>query len=1611
MKKLFTILAILVGFNFSYAQPVGGTINPTNTTVCSGTNSAILTLSGHTGTIIWQLSTNSGASWAAAGSTTTTFAYLNLTTTTWYRCQLTVAGFPVAFSSIAVVTVDAASAGTVSGAATVCSGINSGTLTLAGTFTAINYWETSTTGGASWTNIGNAGSSSVAYTNTTTTTAYRANVTNGTCPAANSTSATITVNPTSVGGTTAGAATECAGSNSGTLTLNSYTGTIVWQVSTNGGVSWAAAGSTANTFNYLNLTQTSDYRAVVTSGVCPADNSTPVTITVIPPSVGGAISGAASVCASGNSGTLTLSGHVGTIVQWEASTDGGSTYSNIGNAGSITLNYTNVPVTTMYRVLIQSGGCTSIYSGTSTITVSPATVGGTTSGSATECANSNSGTLTLIGNTGTIVWQLTTNGGVSWANAGSTTNTFNYLNLGVTTEYKAVVTSGSCPADNSTSVMVTVIPASVGGTIAGGGVTVCASANSGSLTLSGNTGSIVRWESSTDGGSTWSNIANTTATQPYSALTVTTTYRTLVQSGACPSIYSATSVITVSPASAGGATSGATSVCDGTNSGTLTLSGSSGTIAWQSSVDGGVTWASAAGSTNSIFYNFSNILQTTDYRAVVTSGGCSAANSTSVTVTVTPSSAGGAVAGASTVCAGANSGNLALNGHIGSVVRWESSTDGGSTWSNIANTTATHAYSTLTVTTTYRAFVQSGGCTGAYSGNSMITVTPASVGGTATGSASACAGTNSGSITLSGYTGTILRWQQSTDGGVTWTTALTTSSPIYNYSNIAVTTEFRANVQSGSCSVENSSNATITIFPVSISGTIAPVTTTVCSGANYGILTLSGHTGNIVRWEKSIDNGTTWANIANTTDTISYLNLTVKTIYRALVQSGACTAKYTTVNGTININLNTVGGTASASDTVCSGSNSGTLQLTGYIGGVIRWQQSTDGGVTWANAAGTTASPIYNYSNLTATTNFRANIQSGSCLVANSTEAIITVFPISVGGVASSNATVCSGFNNGTLVLAGHTGNVVRWEKSIDNGFSWTNIVNTTDTISYTNITVKTLYQALVQSGACNAKYSTSNQAGIPYTTITVNAASVGGTVSGTDTICSGSNSGSLILSGYVGAIQRWQFSTDGGVSWTNVTPNNTTAVLNYANITTTTSYRAVVQNGNCPTANSADATITVLPLSAGGILSPASFNACSGTNSGTIVLSGHSGNVLNWQSSTDGGVTWTAITNTVTTQNFINISTTTKYRAIVQNGQCTPAYSAISTINVFPATVGGSVAGSDTVCTGSNNGSLTLTGFTGTILKWEFSIDGGLTWNPTIPADSTAILNYTNLAVTTMYRAVLQSGSCSTANSTVGTILVNPASVGGTILGINVVCDSLTSGTLILSGNTGSVLNWQYSTNGGITWATVTNTTNNYSFSNIKTTTLFRVNVKSGVCTGATSATFTISVASPANAAYSVLINGPTVTFNNTSTSNNGTSSWNFGDGTTSALTSPVHTYTANGTYTVQLVVSDSCGGDTITQAVIITGVGISELAYNNHNVSVYPNPFNHTATIEMKFEPTASTFKLMDLYGNEVRSISVARGTKMLKLERGDLPAGIYFYQIQSSDETIATGKIVMQ
>src|SRR5207249_70902 len=139
---------------------------------------------------------------------------------------------------------------------------------------------------------------------------------------ATSTVATVTVSPTSVGGTATAAASTVCSNSATTITLNGFTGSIQWQKRTGTSAFANITGQTSPTLNTSNLVTTTDFRATVTSGTCPSSVSSTNTVTVSPASKGGtATASPAALCNSGSS-SISLTNQTGNIVNWQSSLDG-----------------------------------------------------------------------------------------------------------------------------------------------------------------------------------------------------------------------------------------------------------------------------------------------------------------------------------------------------------------------------------------------------------------------------------------------------------------------------------------------------------------------------------------------------------------------------------------------------------------------------------------------------------------------------------------------------------------------------------------------------------------------------------------------------------------------------------------------------------------------------------------------------------------------------------------------------------------------------------------------------------------------------------------------------------------------------------------------------------------------------------------------------------------------------------------------------------------------------------------------------------------------------------------------------------------------------------------
>ncbi|TDN81808.1 putative secreted protein (Por secretion system target) [Salegentibacter sp. 24] len=213
-----------------------------------------------------------------------------------------------------------------------------------------------------------------------------------------------------------------------------------------------------------------------------------------------------------------------------------------------------------------------------------------------------------------------------------------------------------------------------------------------------------------------------------------------------------------------------------------------------------------------------------------------------------------------------------------------------------------------------------------------------------------------------------------------------------------------------------------------------------------------------------------------------------------------------------------------------------------------------------------------------------------------------------------------------------------------------------------------------------------------------------------------------------------------------------------------TTTYYVTGTDGN-QCSNTSEITIEVDEQSLGGTVS-GSTNVCQGSNTGTLNLTDHKGEILRWESSTDNWATELVIDNTTTSLTYTDITATTAYRAVVKNGICEAVESEAATISVDPISVGGEVFVQGTtnktllVCHQADEASITpleLVGATGDVIRWEYSSDSGINWIP-IALDATPnIQGYEGITETRLYRAIVKSGSCSEAASAVAIISVIP--------------------------------------------------------------------------------------------------------------------------------------------------------------------------------------------------------------------------------------------------------------
>lgn len=741
---------------------------------------------------------------------------------------------------------------------------------------------------------------------------------------------------------------------------------------------------------------------------------------------------------------------------------------------------------------------------------------------------------------------------------------------------------------------------------------------------------------------------------------------TKITSQTCSSTISSnnTATVIISPATVGGTVTGGTTINAGSTSGLLTLSGHTGSVVkWQSAVIPFTTWVDIA-NTNTT-YTSGVLTSTTQFRAVVQSGTCAAANSAATTVTVEPLPTITGLA-ATSVCTrvAAQSTELSYSATTGSPITYSIVWNSSPANSFAAVTDAALPSSPITIA------VPAGAAAGTYTGT--LTVKNAN-GGTSTGSvftvtinevskitstrifSPTCAGSQISSLAYSATSGSPISYAVNWDNtaNAAFLADIPITPHIFSSTPDTFDIEISANALPGtyqgllilrnefSCS--SSYPVTITIIPATVGGTVTGGTT-INSGETSGLLTLSGHTGTVVKWQSAVSPFTTWVDIANTDTTYTSGVLTETTQFRAVLQNGDCAVVNSDPTTVTVEDLPTIEIISITS--VCSSAAEQEV--------LLFYDETTGSPITysivWDSSPSNSFAAVIDeplsggtvqFIEITVPAGTAAGTYTGTLTVKNANGGVSTgsVFTVTVNATPTIEfdgifSEVCANNTSqiSTLFYSASSGNptsyAIDWDSTANAAFlddipDTPNIFDPTGSKIQIEIPANVLpgtYEGLfiLRNEFCSSQYPV---------TITITPETVGGTVTGGTTINSGETSGLLTLSGHTGFVLKWQSAVSPFTTWVDIA--NVSSIYFSEALTETTQFRAVVRSGNCEIVNSDPTTVTVEDLPTISGLS--SDNVCFSSNPQSILL--------NYTETTGSPVTYSIAWDSFALVHFTNVT------------------------------------------------------------------------------------------------------------------------------------------------------------------------------------------------------------------------------------------------------------------------------------------------------------------------------------------------------------------------------------
>jgi hypothetical protein len=247
-------------------------------------------------------------------------------------------------------------------------------------------------------------------------------------------------------------------------------------------------------------------------------------------------------------------------------------------------------------------------------------------------------------------------------------------------------------------------------------------------------------------------------------------------------------------------------------------------------------------------------------------------------------------------------------------------------------------------------------------------------------------------------------------------------------------------------------------------------------------------------------------------------------------------------------------------------------------------------------------------------------------------------------------------------------------------------------------------------------------------------------------------------------AITNYQYSTNGGSSFTAFSPADTTSPIAITGLTNGTTYSIQLKSVTVAGVGAASASVSATPATTPG--APTGLSTTPGNASLSIAFTPPTDNggssITNYQYSTNNGSTYTAFSPADTTSpvTITGLTNGTSYSVKLKAVNSIGAGTASSTVTDTPYTTPGAPT-SLSATAGNQTATISFTAPASTggssITNYQYSTDGGSTFNAFSPVDTTSPITITGLTNGTTYSVQLKAVNAAGAGTASSSVSVTP--------------------------------------------------------------------------------------------------------------------------------------------------------------------------------------------------------------------------------------------------------------